>query len=193
MLKNFETLLFCEKIVLSRFTIGSYNKQIKTFHYKVSSLFCRWSCSMWSWLMLSFGLCDHNLFCEDVSEYGKLHVSKERHCLNVNLWVCCYYWAIKTLIIVKMGQARSRGLVGSWPRGPGFKPPTMETIYQAPFIWIKAWNKICGKTLNWHYCLCCNPANGRVDFGEGLAYKIQLHWMNCRLVRRLRPKSIKKK
>jgi hypothetical protein len=25
--------------------------------------------------------------------------------------------------------------------------PNMETIIQAPFIWIKAWNKNCGKKL----------------------------------------------
>jgi hypothetical protein len=52
---------------------------------------------------------------------------------------------------------------------------TMETIFQAPFIWIKAWNKNCGKTLTWHCCMCCNPANGRVDFEEWSAYKIHLH------------------
>jgi hypothetical protein len=52
--------------------------------------------------------------------------------------------------------------------------PTMETIFQAPFIWIKAWNKNW-KTLTWHCCMCCNPANGRVDFVELSAYKIQLH------------------
>ncbi len=60
--------------------------------------------------------------------------------------------------------------------------PTMETIFQAPFIWIKAWNKNCGKTLTWHCCMCCNPANGRVDFEEWLAYKIQLRgieWIVC--------------
>ncbi len=53
--------------------------------------------------------------------------------------------------------------------------PTMETIFQAPFIWIKAWNKNCGKTLTWHCCICCNPANGRVDFEEWSTYEIQLH------------------
>ena len=53
--------------------------------------------------------------------------------------------------------------------------PTMETIFQAPFIWIKAWNKNVEKTLTWHCCMCCNPANGRVDFEEWTAYKIQLH------------------
>ncbi len=30
------------------------------------------------------------------------------------------------------------------------------------------------KTLTWHCCMCCNPANGRVGFEEWLAYKIQL-------------------
>jgi hypothetical protein len=29
--------------------------------------------------------------------------------------------------------------------------------------------------ITWHCCMCCNPANGRVDFEEWLAYKIQLH------------------
>ncbi len=73
--------------------------------------------------------------------------------------------------------------------------PTMETIFQAPFIWIKAWNKNCGKTLTWHWCICCNPANGRVDFVELSAYKnpATWYWMNCKLVSRLRPKSKKKK
>jgi hypothetical protein len=28
---------------------------------------------------------------------------------------------------------------------------------------------------SWHCCMCCNPANGRVDFEEWSAYKIQLH------------------
>ncbi len=31
------------------------------------------------------------------------------------------------------------------------------------------------KTLTWHCCMRCNPANGRVDFEEWSAYKIQLH------------------
>ncbi len=31
------------------------------------------------------------------------------------------------------------------------------------------------KTLTWHCCMCCNPANGRVDFEEWSAHKIQLH------------------
>jgi hypothetical protein len=27
------------------------------------------------------------------------------------------------------------------------------------------------KTLTWHCCMCCNPANGRGDFEEWSAYK----------------------
>ena len=71
----------------------------------------------------------------------------------------------------------------------------METIFQAPFIWIKAWNKNCGKTLTWHCCMCCNPTNGRVDFEEWSAYKNSAtwYWMNCKLVSWLRPKSNNKK
>ncbi len=39
-------------------------------------------------------------------------------------------------------KVSSRGLVvkaeDSWLRGCGFKPPTEETIFQAPFIWINS-------------------------------------------------------
>jgi hypothetical protein len=48
--------------------------------------------------------------------------------------------------------------------------PTEETIFQAPFIWIKAWNKIEWK-LTWHCCIYCNPAKGRVDFEDGWLIK----------------------
>jgi len=69
---------------------------------------------------------------------------------------------------MNVNQAVSRGLVvkaeDSGPRGPGINPPTMETIFQAPFIWIKAWNKkICGK-LRPGIVACA--VNGRVDFEE---------------------------
>ena len=30
------------------------------------------------------------------------------------------------------------------------------------------------ETLTWHCCMCCNPATGRVDIEQLLAYKIQL-------------------
>ena len=49
----------------------------------------------------------------------------------------------------------------------------------------RVWTKMWEKTLTWHCCMCCNPANGRVDFVELSAYKSQLH------VSRLRPKSKK--
>jgi hypothetical protein len=73
-------------------------------------------------------------------------------------------------------MASSRGLVvkaeDSRLRGPGFNPPTMETIFQAldQSLEQKLW-----KSLTWHCCMCCNPANGRVDFEESSAYEIQLH------------------
>jgi hypothetical protein len=55
------------------------------------------------------------------------------------------------------------------------QPPTMETIFQAPFIWIKAWNKNCGKLLPGIVACAVIPQNGRVDVEEWSAYKIQLH------------------
>ena len=42
-------------------------------------------------------------------------------------------------------QASSHGQVvkaeDSWLRSRGFKPPTVETIFHVPFIWIKAWKQ----------------------------------------------------
>jgi hypothetical protein len=53
--------------------------------------------------------------------------------------------------------------------------PTMETIFSGTIhIGSKLGTKLW-KTLTWHCCMCCNPANGRVDFEEWSAYKIQLH------------------
>ncbi len=49
------------------------------------------------------------------------------------------------------------------------RTPSVETIFQAP-------SKLGTKFVEtWHCCICCNPANGRVDFVEWLAYKIPLH------------------
>ncbi len=63
------------------------------------------------------------------------------------------------------------------------------TIHLDQSMELKQW-----KTQTWHYHMCCNPANGCVDFEEQLAYKIQLNGkrLNCKLVSRLRPKSKKK-
>ena len=44
------------------------------------------------------------------------------------------------------------------------------TIFQSPFAWIKNTLEI----LTWHCCMCCNPANGRVDIEERLTYETQL-------------------
>ncbi len=75
-------------------------------------------------------------------------------------------------------KASSRGLVvkaeDSWPRGPGFKPPLWRPFFRHHSFGSKLGTKLW-KTLTWHCCMCCNPANGRVDFEEWSAYKIQLH------------------
>ncbi len=81
---------------------------------------------------------------------------------------------------IKLGleMASSRGLVvkaeDSRPRGPGFNPHYGDhfsgTIHLDQSLEQKLW-----KTLTWHCCMCCNPANGRVDFEEWSAYKILLH------------------
>jgi hypothetical protein len=75
-------------------------------------------------------------------------------------------------------MASSRGLVvkaeDSWPRGPGFKPSLWRPFFRHNSFGSKLGTKMW-KTLTWHYCMCCNPANGRVDFEEWLAYEIQLH------------------
>ncbi len=44
------------------------------------------------------------------------------------------------------------------------------TIHLDQSLEQKSW-----KTLDWHFCICCNPANGGVDFEELSAFKIQLH------------------
>ena len=55
----------------------------------------------------------------------------------------------------------------SWLRDYGFKPPTAEFHhYFVPNAkWAKWDNGMFQRT--WHCCVCCNPANGRADFGDG--------------------------
>jgi hypothetical protein len=61
-----------------------------------------------------------------------------------------------------------------WPRGPGLKPHFgdhfLGSIHLDQSLEQKLW-----KNLTWHCCMCCKPANGRVDFEEWSAYQIQLH------------------
>jgi hypothetical protein len=45
--------------------------------------------------------------------------------------------------------------------------PTEETIFQAPFIWIKKPRAKIEWKLTWH----CNPAKGRVDFEDSWLIK----------------------
>jgi hypothetical protein len=49
--------------------------------------------------------------------------------------------------------------------------PTEETIFQAPFIWIKKPGTYIEWKLTWHCCICCNPAKGRVGFKDGWLVK----------------------
>ena len=86
----------------------------------------------------------------------------------INIYKVIHYFKVSSRDLVVKAE-------DSWPRGLGFKPPLWRPFFQAPFIWIKAWNKNCGKPLTWHCCMCCNPANGMVDFEEWSVYKIQLH------------------
>jgi hypothetical protein len=44
--------------------------------------------------------------------------------------------------------------------------PTEETIFQAPFIWIKSLEQKIDWKLTWHCCMCYNPSKGRVDFED---------------------------
>ncbi len=76
-------------------------------------------------------------------------------------------------------QVSSRGLVvkaeESWPRGPGFKPPLWRPFSSTIHLEDQSLEQKLWITLTWHCCMCCNPANGRVDFEEWSAHKIQLH------------------
>ena len=55
------------------------------------------------------------------------------------------------------------------------KPPLWRPIFRHHSFGSKLGTKIVEKTLTWHCCMCCNPANGRVDFMELSAYNIELH------------------
>ncbi len=72
-------------------------------------------------------------------------------------------------------MASSHGLVVKaedlWPRGTGLKSPLWRPFFRHHSFG----SKLGTKNSNPHCCMCCNPANGRVDFEEWLAYKFQLH------------------
>ncbi len=78
-----------------------------------------------------------------------------------------YYVKFSTKITF-ISKAGSCGLVvnaeDSWLRVGGLKPSTVETIFHAPFIWIKNMEAKIEWKITWHCCICSNPAKGRVDF-----------------------------
>ncbi len=98
------------------------------------------------------------------------------------MFVIKFYSKWKSVVIVCFGKEKvwpsSHRLVvkaeDSRPRGPGFKPPLWRPLFRHHSFGSKLGKKLW-KTLTWHCCMCCNPANGRVDFEEWSAYKIQVH------------------
>jgi hypothetical protein len=48
----------------------------------------------------------------------------------------------------------------------------METIFSGTIHLDKSLEQKLWKTLTWHCCICCNPANGRVDFEESYVIKV---------------------
>ncbi len=52
---------------------------------------------------------------------------------------------------------------------------TMETIFQAPLIWIKAWNKNCGKLYPGIVTYAVIPKMGGWTLRNGQLKKIHLH------------------
>ena len=76
-------------------------------------------------------------------------------------------WNPSSRGLVVRQKTHDREVLGSIPHyGDHFS----GTIHLDQSLEQKLW-----KTLTWHCCICCNPANGRVDFEEWSAYKIQLH------------------
>jgi len=75
--------------------------------------------------------------------------------------------------------------------------PTEETIFQAPLIWIKSLEQKRDNGMfqpTWHCCMCCNPANGRVDFEDGWLIKSSIITKDeheaCQLTRtKIQPKK----
>ncbi len=73
-----------------------------------------------------------------------------------------------------LSQAMVKG-DDSWLRDCGFNPPLWRPFFRGTIDLDQCLEQKLWRTLNWHCCMCCNPANGMVDFEEWSAYKIQLH------------------
>ncbi len=51
-------------------------------------------------------------------------------------------------------------------------PPLRRPLFRHHSFGSKAWSKKRYRNVpTWHCYMCCNPANGRVNFEDGLAYK----------------------
>jgi hypothetical protein len=64
---------------------------------------------------------------------------------------------------------------------------TANSIFHAPFIWIKTMKAKIGWQLTWHCCICCNPA--KRDFENGWLIKSSFIRMKWKLVSWPGPKS----
>ena len=51
------------------------------------------------------------------------------------------------------------------------KPPTVETIFYAPLIWIKSMEQKVIMECSWHCCMRFIPTNGRVYFDDSWLLK----------------------
>ena len=69
-----------------------------------------------------------------------------------------------------MKLARSRGLVVRQRAHDlevvGLNPPLRRLFFMHHSLGSKHGSK---NLMTWHCCMCCNPANGRVDFVDGFS------------------------
>ena len=82
-------------------------------------------------------------------------------------WTFLHSWKLKYKVLSCMVNCHDLVVKAedSSPRGHGFESwrRWRDTIFPAPFIWIKAWIKtLLKETLTWF----CNPASGRADIEE---------------------------
>ena len=66
---------------------------------------------------------------------------------------------------------------------------TANSIFHAPFIWIKTKEAKIGWQLTWHCCICCDPA--KRDFENGWLIKSSFIRMKWKLVGWPGPKQLK--
>jgi hypothetical protein len=62
----------------------------------------------------------------------------EKYLIETQFLITSFNSINEVTLVIYRGNSRSSGKAeDSCQRGPGFKPPAEETIFHAPFIWIK--------------------------------------------------------